>query len=206
MQDSIWIILTTLGLYTLVIISPGPNFALISRLAISGALPSALGATLGLSLAATFYAVLSMTGLAVLIIRVDWFATVIQIVGGLYLVYLGLSSWLTSSSRDDTPPLSTSTSWSGFRLGTLVELTNPKGITFFLGLYAAAIPVDADMSVKLIVLLGGFMLEMVWYGSVAMLMSSPPAQTAYRKSGAWIDRITGALLIGFGIKMLTARL
>ncbi|MCO5966574.1 LysE family translocator [Sinorhizobium meliloti] len=206
MQDSIWTILTTLGLYAIVIISPGPNFALVSRLAISGALPSALGATLGLSLAATFYAVLSMTGLAVLIVRVDWFATAIHIVGGLYLVYLGLSGWLVSSSGENTPPPPTCTSWSGFRLGTLVELTNPKGITFFLGLYAVTIPVDADMSVKLIVLLGGFMLEMVWYGSVAMLMSSPPAQAAYTKSGAWIDRIAGMLLIGFGIKMLTDRL
>ncbi|EIM31263.1 MULTISPECIES: LysE family translocator [Microvirga] len=206
MQDNVWTTLTTLSIYAGVIISPGPNFALVSRLAMSGALPSALGATLGLSLAATFYAVLSMTGLAVLIVRVDWVASAIQIVGGAYLVYLGISNWSSSAACDDSVPPSSRTFWSGLRVGTLVELTNPKGIVFFLGLYAVAISADADTSVKLIVLLGGFVLEMVWYGFVAMLMSSPPAQAAYRKSRAWIDRFAGTLLIGFGIKMLSERL
>lgn len=206
MQDNTWIVLTTLGLYAGIIISPGPNFALVSRLSISGALPSAFGATLGLSLAATFYAVLSMTGLAVLIVRVDWLATAIQVLGGAYLVYLGVSNWFASSSRGDSSKLSGGTFSSGLRMGTLVELTNPKGIAFFLGLYAVSIPPDAAISVKLTVLAGGFILEMLWYSFVTMLMSSPPAQTVYRTSGAWIDRFVGTLLIGFGIKLLSERL
>ncbi|MER8523132.1 LysE family transporter [Mesorhizobium sp. M1005] len=206
MQHNLWIIFTTLGLYAAIIVSPGPNFALVSRLSMSGALPSALGATLGLSLAATLYAVLSMTGLAILITRVDWLATAVQAVGGAYLIYLGLNSWFASPSRDEAVKSTGGTFWSGLHMGTLVEMTNPKGIAFFLGLYAMAIPADAGIPLKLAVLAGGFILEMLWYGFVAVVMSTPPVQAAYKKSGGWIDRLTGTLLIGFGIKMLAERI
>lgn len=206
MQDNTWIILKTLCLYAGVIISPGPNFALVSRLAISGAASSAWGAILGLSLAATLYAALSMTGLAVLIVRAEWLGSVVQIVGGGYLIYLGLCNWSSSQAREERSPRSSGTLWSGLRVGALVELTNPKGITFFLGLYAAVIPADANPSVKLFILFGGFVLEMVWYGLVAILLSSAPSQAAYRKSGAWIERFAGTLLIAFGLKMLSERL
>ena len=52
-QRGIFAILTTLGLYAAVVVSPGPNFALISRLAASDARPAAIGATFRLAFAAT---------------------------------------------------------------------------------------------------------------------------------------------------------
>jgi threonine/homoserine/homoserine lactone efflux protein len=59
------VIMTTLALYLAVTISPGPNFAVVSRLAVSGSRRAAYGASVGIGLASIIYASLSMAGLAV---------------------------------------------------------------------------------------------------------------------------------------------
>jgi threonine/homoserine/homoserine lactone efflux protein len=94
MRPELITIATALGLYAAVVVSPGPNFALVSRLAVSGARPAAAGAILGLAFAAALYAILTMTGLGLLLTRVGWLASAIQIAGGCYLVYLGIMAWL----------------------------------------------------------------------------------------------------------------
>ncbi|MGF9566538.1 LysE family transporter [Neorhizobium sp. JUb45] len=200
-------ILTTLGLYAAVVISPGPNFALISRLAVSGARRTAFGATFGLALAATFYAILSMTGLALLLTRVAWLAGFVQIVGGIYLIYLGVMAWHANGAATTThQQVDAGSLTRGLRMGALVNLSNPKGIAFFIGLYAVAVPPETALWAKTIILCGGFMLEIVWYGLTVMLLSSRPARAAYEKFGRWIERSIGALLAAFGLKLIVEKL
>lgn len=208
MNAELTVILTTLGLYAAVVVSPGPNFALISRLAVSGSRPAAFGATFGLALAATFYAVLSMTGLALVLTRVSWLASLIQIAGGAYLVYLGVMAWL-SSGPETAAQQSRGTSAGllhGLRMGVLVNLSNPKGIAFFIGLYAVAVPPETALWAKLLILCGGFLLEMVWYGLVTIVLSGKRARQAYERFGRWIERGIGTLLAGFGMRLIAEKL
>lgn len=208
MGTDLTVIFTTLALYAAVVISPGPNFALISRLAVSGARSSALGATLGLAIAATFYAVLSMTGLALVLTRVSWLAGMIQIAGGCYLVYLGLMAWISSGSQTTLSQQGgASDSLSrGLRIGMLVNLSNPKGIAFFIGLYAVAVPPETAIWAKLTVLTGGFALEILWYSFVTALLSGQTARRAYERFGRWIERSIGTLLAAFGLRLISERL
>ncbi len=198
---------TALGLYTAVVISPGPNFALISRLAVSGARTEATGATLGLALAATFYSVLTMTGLAVLLTRIGWLASLVQVAGGCYLIYLGIMAWRSSgpASIIQQTSLETRGAWRGFRMGLLVNLSNPKGIAFFIGLYAVAVPPETALWAKLVILFGGFVLEIVWYSIVTACLSTRPAKKIYDRFGRWIERGIGTLLAAFGLRLIAER-
>lgn len=208
MSTELVTILTTLGLYAAVVISPGPNFALISRLAVSGARPAATGAIFGLASAATLYALLSMTGLALVLTRIGWLAHAVQIAGGCYLIYLGVMAWLSSGPQaiDAQQSPGANGVWRGFRTGLLVNLSNPKGIAFFIGLYAVAVHPDTAVWAKGVILLGGFMLEVIWYGLVVVLLSSRPAKRAYQRFGQWIERSIGTLLAAFGLRLVTERL
>lgn len=111
MRTDLAVILTALTLYLAITVSPGPNLALVSRLAISGSRRAAVGASPGIASADFVYAILSMTGLAVLLREVGWVARGVQIVGGCYLVYLGLSAWFNSNKTSVTgqPPVARST-------------------------------------------------------------------------------------------------
>ncbi len=202
-------VLTTLGLYAAVVISPGPNFALISKLAISGAHSTAVGATFGLAIAATFYAVLTMAGLALFLAKVGWLASLIQIAGGCYLVYLGVMAWLSGkadTAKQGVSAIEKGSVLRGMRMGMIVNLSNPKGIAFFIGLYAVAVPPETGLLAKLAILVGGFLIEIVWYGLVTALLSRRQAKAVYDRFGQWIERAIGTALAGFGIRLIAEKI
>lgn len=203
MDQNLKVMLTVWALHLAVTISPGPNFALVSRLALKGRRASAFAAALGFAVGGGAYAALSMFGLGILVLRVEWLANFVQFAGGSFLIYLGVKSWITAASavpgseEPDRGDLRT-----GFVTGLLVELSNVKGIAFFLGLYAASVPPQTELWVKLTILLGSFFIENAWYGLVAVVMASKVAQNSYARFGIWIERGIGILLTVFGLKVL----
>jgi threonine/homoserine/homoserine lactone efflux protein len=204
-----WLTITTsLGLYAAVVVSPGPNFALISRLAVSGERSAAIGAAFGFAVSATIYAILSMAGLALVLTKIGWLATSVQIAGGCYLIYLGTMAWLTAEPSNIVQQARSMTTgpWRGLRMGLLVDLSNPKAIAFFIGLYAAAIPPGTALWAKILILIGGFMLEIVWYGLMTLLLSRRPVRNVYDRFSRRIERAIGTLLIAFGIRLISEKL
>lgn len=208
MSQELTTIFAALAIYAAVVLSPRPNFTLITRLAASGARPAALGATLGFSVGATVYAVLSMTGLALIITRVGWLVTFVQIAGGCYLIYLGLSAWFsrTAKTLDGAGSPNITSAARGFRMGLIVELSNPKGIAFFVSFFAVAVPMETALWAKAVILAGGFILEIVWYGAASFLLSTRPVRAVYERFAIWIERAIGTLLAGFGVRLISEKL
>ena len=89
----------------------------------------------------------------------------------------------------------------GLRVGFLTEMTNPKGIAFFLGLFAAAVPDATPLWAKLAVLSVGGVIEVVWYTAVSFALSSAPMLAGYQKVRRTVDRVFGTLLIVIGLKV-----
>jgi RhtB (resistance to homoserine/threonine) family protein len=187
------------------VVSPGPNFLVVSRLALSRSRRSAIGATFGITIGSLIYAALTMFGLSVLILRFAWLGDSIRIMGVAYLVWLGIQAWrarpedphpATAGAVQDVPSL-----LRGVRVGFLTEITNPKGIAFFLGLFAAAVPAATPLWAKLAVLLAGGMVEVAWYTAVSFVLSSGPTRAGYQKVRRTVDRLLGALLIAVGLKV-----
>jgi threonine/homoserine/homoserine lactone efflux protein len=187
------------------VISPGPNFLVVSRLALSRSRRSAIGATFGIAIGSLIYAALTMFGLSVLILRFAWLGDTIRIVGGAYLIWLGIQAWrarpkdlhLTApGTARNVPSL-----LGGLRVGFLTEITNPKGIAFFLGLFAAAVPAATPLWAKLAVLSAGGMIELGWYTAVSFVLSSGPMRAGYQNIRRTVDRVTGTLLIAVGLKV-----
>jgi RhtB (resistance to homoserine/threonine) family protein len=187
------------------VVSPGPNFLVVSRLALSRSRRSAIGATIGIAVGSLIYAALTMFGLSVLILRFAWLADTIRIVGGAYLIWLGIQAWRARSEDlhpavagavQDVPSL-----LRGLRVGFLTEITNPKGIAFFLGLFAAAGPAATPLWAKLAVLSAGGVIEVTWYTAVSFALSSGPMRAGYQKVRRTVDRVLGTLLIALGLKV-----
>jgi threonine/homoserine/homoserine lactone efflux protein len=148
-----------------------------------------------------------MTGLALILTRVGWLASLVQITGGCYLVYLGVMAWLSDGTGSTVTQQADSGSFRrGLRMGALVNLSNPKGIAFFVGLYAVAVPPETALWAKAVILVGGFILEFVWYGFAILLLSSHPARTVYERFGTWIERGIGTLLGAFGLRLISEKL
>lgn len=187
------------------VVSPGPNFLIVSRLALSRSRRSAIDATFGIAAGSVIYAALTMFGLSVLILRFAWLGDTLRIMGGTYLVWLGIQAWrarpedlhpTAAGAVQDAPSL-----LRGFRVGFLTEITNPKGIAFFLGLFAAAVPAATPLWAKLAVLTSGGVIEVVWYTAVSFALSSGPMRAGYQRVRRTVDRVLGTLLIVLGLKV-----
>jgi threonine/homoserine/homoserine lactone efflux protein len=202
MNQDLVVVVTTLSLYFAAVVSPGPSFAFISRLAVSGARSAALGAALGLAIGATLYALLTMAGLAVLLEQIGWLTRLIQLAGGCYLIYLGIGAWRGGGPAAAQAAQGGRDTWYGVRAGALVCLSNPKAVAFFVGLYAVAIPHGTALWAKATIIGGGFAIEIVWNGLVAVLLCTPYARAVYDRFRVAIERAMRTALAFFGLRLL----
>lgn len=202
-------------IYFLAVITPGPSFLFMSRLSLQGRRVEGAGATVGIAFATTVYALMAITGLAVLLDQARWLARGVQVLGGLYLVYLGVQAWRSSRHAGQLDAVATDPSlftdrtrrnfWYGLRMGALVAWSNPKGVLFFVSLYAAAVPVDATWATKGVVLAVGTSLELIWNALVVLVLSGSRASNLYRKAAKWIERTIGTVLAYFGLRLILDR-
>ena len=85
--------------------SPGPSFLVVARLAVSSSRGDGLYAALGMGVGGLIFACLALLGLHGLLLAVPSLYVVLKVLGGLYLVYLGIRIWRGAGrplTRSDT--------------------------------------------------------------------------------------------------------
>lgn len=200
-----------MAIYLAAVVTPGPSFLFMSRLSLQGRRVEGAGATVGIAFATTVYALMAMTGLAWVLDQARWLAWSVQILGGLYLIYLGLQAWQSSLAKPEAMANDLNLEgcrrnfWSGFRMGALVTWANPKEVLFFVSLYAVAIPVDASLSTKGAILVGGTTMELIWNTLVVVVLSGHRASRLYNRAAKWIERCIGTVLAYFGLRLILDR-
>lgn len=120
-------------LYTVLAISPGPNFIIITQAAISRSRIHALCIALGVSTASVIWATLAVLGLGIFLKPYPKVQNVMQIFGGCYLFYIGTKMLI--NARD---PLNINnnithnrTNLKAYWTGLMTNLSNPKTLIFF---------------------------------------------------------------------------
>jgi threonine/homoserine/homoserine lactone efflux protein len=187
------------------VVSPGPSFLLVARTSISTGRLNGFAAAIGMGFGALIFATVVLAGLHGLLLSVPTLYFVLQIFGGIYLVYLSYSIWINSSAalNDELscPSLQVNLRTSFFTaLGTM--LSNPKGMVQYGTIFAALLP--REISVQQCAILAGsvFALEAGWYIFVALVLSSDVPKKTYLKFKTRIDKICGGIMLSLGIKLL----
>ncbi|MBA4195824.1 MAG: LysE family translocator, partial [Comamonadaceae bacterium] len=75
-------------IYILAVMSPGPNFLLVSRFAASNSIRAGVGASIGIVMVGLMFSISSVTGLALLIDRYPAFNRTATVLGAIYLLYI----------------------------------------------------------------------------------------------------------------------
>jgi RhtB (resistance to homoserine/threonine) family protein len=200
-------LLTITGIWTITVLSPGPNFLATSHAALAHSRRAGVLVAAGISLGTTIWATASLLGLGLLFQTAGWLYHVVRVVGAAYLIYLGLRMILAARARTATAgPVGPGVSGlQAFRRGMLTDLGNPKAAAFFTSLFAVAVPplaplwFDAAIVAAVVVIAGG------WYATVACAMASRPVAAFYRRAQRIISYAAGAVFIGFGIRLATDR-
>jgi threonine efflux protein len=184
--------------------SPGPAFLVVTRISVGESRRAALAAALGVTTATLIWAVAATLGMHVLLAEAAWLYDVLKLIGGGYLVWLAVQAW-----RHAGKPLAVAanglagmSAWQAWRLGFSTNLANPKVIVFFGSIFVTLFTPETPSWVRGAALVIVAANEIGWYAVVALLFSSRAAQAGYRRAKRWIDRVTGAVLMVFGLRLI----
>ncbi len=191
----------------LVAASPGPAFVMVSQQALSHSRKAGLFAAAGLTVGSLVWVAMVLFGIAVIMREAVWLYTGLRIAGGLYLIYLGVRMWRGAGAPIvDDAPKQMRPAKHAFRAALMVQLLNPKAAIFFGSIFLTMLPADGPAWIMPAALAMVTLTEFGWFASVAVVLSSTPAQRAYKHVKAWIERTAGAALALFGLKLAaTAR-
>jgi threonine efflux protein len=183
--------------------SPGPAFMLVSRTAAVGTRGVALATALGTALASVSWAAAALLGMQIILARFALIYRLLEIGGGIYLFFLGWSTWKNAGTPLRTYGAnSRATCATGFRSGLLLGLSNPKVIVFFGTIFTTLFTPSTSMLVRWSALLVVLVNETVWYTTVATLFGTRRIRNMYARMKSGIERIFGGLFVLFGSRLL----
>lgn len=200
------------GVATLVIVTPGPDMALVTRNAVAHGRRAALLTSLGVCSGILVHALASGLGLSALLLASAAAFTIVKLLGAGYLVFLGLQA-LWSSRREpathsgaDRSRATGPRDQSAFRQGLLSNVLNPKLVVFFLTLLPQFVsPGESVLSQSL--LLGGLfeLITVVWLLSYSLAVVRVGEALRRRRVRQWIERATGGMLVVLGARLALER-
>jgi RhtB (resistance to homoserine/threonine) family protein len=190
----------------LLVMLPGPDTGLATNNTIrygrSGGIRTVLGITSGLFIHTTAAAL----GLSAIIVKSSFLFSVFKYVGALYLINLGvLAIWSIRKNQIDrnTNTIATvNNSSSCFRQGFLTNLLNPKVAVFFLTFLPQFVVPDRNILLQFLIMGGIYIiLTLLWFMIYVYLISYISEWMKKPSTQHLIQGVTGAVLIGFGIKL-----
>lgn len=186
-------------------ISPGPSFVLVSRISLSQSRVHGMAAAVGMGVGGTVFAGLALVGLIALLNQVAWLWLVLKLVGGCYLVWLGLQIWRGASEplpSTDAVGAREQSLLRSFSFAALTQLSNPKTAVVYASIFAAMLPASPPGWFLLALPLLVFLIEAGWYAIVALAFSAEYSRNLYLGSKRWLDRLAGTVMGLLGLRLI----
>jgi RhtB (resistance to homoserine/threonine) family protein len=194
------------------IITPGPDTALIIRQALRGGARAASRSAVGVGVGSSVWALASVLGVAVLLESSAAAFTVLKLAGAAYLIYLGTRSLIASfgatadaasaKAPQEVEPVRAS---SAFVQGLLNNLLNPKAAAVFVTVMPQFIqPHDSVLRLLLMVAFFDAMV-VLWlcvYGYVVSRAGRSRIGVRVRRT---LERVTGVVMIALGARLALER-
>lgn len=194
------------GAHFLALLSPGPDFFLITRGALAHGWRRASGICLGVALANGLFIALTLAGASLLRPGSTPFL-LLQWGGCLYLAWMGWQLLCTpvaphAGGPQNTHP-ATLPSWgAGLRMGLTSGLLNPKNALFYASLFALLGP--AGQGARLLYGAWMFSAVLAWDLAVAAAIGHPRVVARFTRQVPRIERATGAVLLLLAAGVATA--
>jgi threonine/homoserine/homoserine lactone efflux protein len=197
-----------LAVAALLIVTPGPDTALVTRNALLSGRRAASFTTFGIGAGSIIWALASVLGIAALLEGSVAAFTVCKFVGAAYLGYLGLRSLISSFWRSKqaavTAPAPQATHLGervAFRQGLLNNLFNPKaGAIFATALPQFISPGDPPLRLVLMMLAYEAIL-LSWLNLYGSLISRAGQSRFGTRVREILQGVTGAVLLALGVQL-----
>lgn len=216
------------GIHFMALITPGPDFFLVTQIAVSHSRKDAFMTVVGITLGVAVWAIVALLGLHILVEKMPWIQTILYCAGGSYLSYLGYLLLKASFEQVKAQKKRIKIQESSITLGAegkiagneevieidqkfhhkllmkglLTNLANPKALIYFGSVFVLFVGDQVSDIVRLEIFALVVLETFLWFMIVATLFSLPKLKALYQKVSIYIDGIAGIFFLGFGINLI----
>jgi homoserine/homoserine lactone efflux protein len=145
-------------------------------------------------------------GLGALLLASETLFSVVKWVGVAYLIYLGIVTWRSPARTFERQSDDARTAKDVFLKGFLVNITNPKGIIFFVAILPQFIDVDRPQAMQYTILAATtFAVDLVIMAGYTALAAKVLRVMRDARRLRWVNRTLGGAFVAAGVALATFR-
>jgi len=202
--------MTVALVHLLAVASPGPDFAVVVRESVTQGRRVGSWTALGVGCGIFVHVAYSLLGIGLIVSQSIVLFNLFKWLAAGYLLYLGWRALrarpMSLETADEVGTTSDRSPRQAFVVGFVTNGLNPKATLFFLSLFTVVISADTPLWVQAgygVYLAGATAL---WFLLVAWLFSRGRVRAGFARMGHWFDRLTGAVLIGLGVRLAVSEI
>jgi threonine/homoserine/homoserine lactone efflux protein len=196
---------------SLLVMSPGPNGVLIARTVPTSGRAAGFANIAGFVSAFYVHGALSILGISVILVQSAQAFMIVKLIGAAYLCWIGIKA-LREAFRGVRPipaviPVQRKRTLAiAVGEGFLTNVLNPKVSMFYLAAFPQFIPTGegAVANAFLLVVIHS-LLNIIWFSAMILLITRLKSAAANGTIQRWLKGVTGAVFIGFGVKLALLR-
>ena len=192
----------------LLTITPGLDTALVLRAAISMGRGPAFATAVGVGTGALTWGAAAAVGVSALLTASEVAYTALRVAGAAYMIYLGVRMVRGALRRrgaetdEAAAGPAAPTVWNTFGRGLFTNLLNPKVGAFYVAVLPQFVPAgSAPLFVGVLLALVHDVEGILWFTAIILGAGALRRQLARRSVRRAVDGGTGAVLLGFGLKL-----
>lgn len=187
-------------------IIPGLDTALVLRAALTQGRRHAIATALGINSGAFVWGAAAAVGATALLAVSEVAFVALKIVGAVYLAGFGIVMIVRTLTRphdvEALPAARQGSLWAAYGRGALTNLLNPKVGVFYIAVIPQFIPEGVPaLPMGLLLALVHNLEAAVWFGAIILATGFARRWLAGERTRRWIDRVTGGILVGFGVAL-----
>ncbi|MEK1855793.1 MAG: LysE family translocator [Phyllobacterium sp.] len=210
MSHYLYELLGLMAVFSIMIVSPGADFALVVRQSVVHGRRSAIITSFGIGASLLFHISYTVLGLGLIVSKSLYLFSMLKWAGAAYLFYLGVRALRAPAPEapanivadQATKQLS---ALRCFLMGFVTNALNPKAVLFFLSLFSALVSHETPILIQ-----AGYGVVMStalisWFVAVSIFFTMQSVRDRFVAWGRWFNRVTGFVFIGLGIKLATSQ-
>jgi RhtB (resistance to homoserine/threonine) family protein len=195
-------------IHFLAVVAPGPDFAVTIRQSVRFGRVVGICTALGIGAGISVHVLYTLLGVGALMHTTPWLLTVAKVIGGAYILYLGVSLLRSKpksaleGEKTINEPVVEQTLLKAFTTGFLTNATNPKATLFFLAIFTTIISATTPLNIQALYGLWMCFVNALWFVIVALFFSSAKVRLLFLRTGHWFERTMGVVLILFAGRLM----
>ncbi|MFN3234271.1 MAG: LysE family translocator [Gammaproteobacteria bacterium] len=200
-------LIITIGIINILgAMSPGPDFAIVTRNTLMYNRRAGIFTAIGVSNALLIHITYCAFGLAYIIAHSTLALDTVKILGGCYLVFLGIKALKTKHQKSAALNLeeqyNTQSDWASYRQGFLTNVLNPKAAMFIFAIFTSVVHQTKISWLDVIIGLEIALIGLSWFSCLAILLTHKHTKKWIKRWQPFIIKAMGFLLVVFGAVLL----